>query len=948
MEQSSSDWTREDDELSVFKIESGRVYLNRESSAPFIPKRKWCSSIFPKTDRKTILYSLLLIICLAIGVYLMIQYNKEPEAPNFFYPKIQYNYTIPLDVQRKQSAFYEEIELSRSALDGTGLKIDVNAFIPYMCLFVFVHSPKHLNVILRDCNNTRWELPYEDPYPYPKDSQYLGLEESEFDFILTKNPFRFEIKRKETEETIYKWTKDFVFTDTYIEYTFETPTNEIYGLGSRPFSLQFRPGTYSLFIVDRTGEIEDGTPGHNAQGHHPVYLMKEKSGKYHVNLLRNLNSAEFTVGNNNDIRWQLIGGVVDLNFFSGDKAPESVIKDYHSYIGGWSLPAFWAMGEHQHKWWGYKNVNEVKMVFDKYNNNSIALDAIWSDIEYLKNNNNFQIDIQNFPPKDVKELLQSYKKRQVCVVQAFIPEDRSNPAYTFPNVEDLMLRQFDGEIFPGQAWSGPAYLIDFTHSRTKDFQWTMLKQLRDQIPCDGIWLDANELTTLHNGPEKYPFSSKRKYGFLPFYPGGTYLYGGSGLPPPDAIHADGTEEFNVRGTAGLLQSKYTYEYLKQTHPFPFVLTRSSMFGTGRYATTWLADHTSAWGHMRYSIGTLATINMFGMTFIGTDLCGFVGHPRTESELCARWYQLGTFYPFSKNGHAPTAEYYNSQEPYTYEGIYLQTMIAAVKLRYSILKHFYTLFFLTKGRELRSGTIFRPIFFEFYYDANLPPYGNTIHEDQFLIGTSLMVIPVLAQNVSQIDAYFPDCRWYDLRSLEEVPARSQNLTINAPLGEAPAHFLRGGAIMFTQNPDGVLRTEDLSNTFTLVVGLDDFVGNKSNATGSIIGCDSYDEHTVYEKCVGNECLLHVTTECETMDAKAVVNVQVRQNNNKNVADPSNLKLDKIHLMGLPLENMLAYTSVTLTGHDADFCKMQKNKTTITVIFKEELSLTAGANYELIFA
>ena len=156
----------------------------------------------------------------------------------------------------------------------------------------------------------------------------------------------------------------------------------------------------------------------------------------------------------------------------------------------------------------------------------------------------------------------------------------------------------------------------------------------------------------------------------------------------------------------------------------------------------------------------------------------------------------------------------------------------------------------------------------------------------------MVIPVLDRNVSQIDAYFPDCRWFDLRSLQEVPARSQKLTvIDAPLGELTPHFLRGGAIMFTQNPEGVLRTEDLSNTFTLVVGLDDFVDKKSNATGSIIGCDSYDEHTVYDKCIGNECLLHVTTECETTDTKTVANVRVRQNNNKNVADPSNLKIDK---------------------------------------------------------
>ena len=278
----------QEDVSVIGEIENDQVSLNRTTKRQI--KGRCCSSIFNITGRKIVFCSILLMICFTIGVYLLVhQQQKQKQIQPSFSPSPNLDTTSkdqsnpnpnpnpdPKAKVEVKSALYEEIKLSESALGGTGLNIDVNSFIPYACLSVFVHSPKHLNVILRDCNNTRWELPYEDPFPYPKDSQYLSLEESEFDFILTKDPFRFEIKRKYTQETIYKWTKDFVFTDTYIEYTFETPTNEIYGLGSRPFSLQFHPGRYSLFIIDRTGEVEDGTPGHNAQGHHPVYLMKEK------------------------------------------------------------------------------------------------------------------------------------------------------------------------------------------------------------------------------------------------------------------------------------------------------------------------------------------------------------------------------------------------------------------------------------------------------------------------------------------------------------------------------------------------------------------------------------------------------------------------------------------------------------------------------------------------
>ena len=104
--------------------------------------------------------------------------------------------------------------------------------------------------------------------------------------------------------------------------------------------------------------------------------------------------------------------------------------------------------------------------------------------------------------------------------------------------------------------------------------------------------------------------------------------------------------------------------------------------------------------------------------------------------------------------------------------------------------------------------------------NFPSDSNTIGIDgQFMLGSGILVSPVLNQGATSVSAYFPQGLWYNLftRTLEidSSTAGSQH-TLNTPLTATNVH-VQGGTILPMQD-SALTTTAGRQTPFTFLVAL----------------------------------------------------------------------------------------------------------------------------------
>jgi alpha-glucosidase (family GH31 glycosyl hydrolase) len=122
---------------------------------------------------------------------------------------------------------------------------------------------------------------------------------------------------------------------------------------------------------------------------------------------------------------------------------------------------------------------------------------------------------------------------------------------------------------------------------------------------------------------------------------------------PEMLHYGKLFHKDVHNLYGMMDSIYTYYAIKDRlkKALPFIISRSTFAGSGRFAFHWTGDNGADFNFLQISIPHITLFQFFGIPFVGADVCGFMGS--TTPELCMRWAQLGSMYPFMRNHNVDT-------------------------------------------------------------------------------------------------------------------------------------------------------------------------------------------------------------------------------------------------------------------------------------------------------
>ena len=463
-------------------------------------------------------------------------------------------------------------------------------------------------------------------------------------------------------------------------------------------------------------------------------------------------------------------GIFDFSFFASLNL-EHYYKSLNEYIGQTPIPNIFALGYHQSRF-SYEDLEEVKIIDDKFDKYEVPYDSIWLDIDHTDNKKYFHYDIKKFPKEKTKNFfneLNEKGRKVIVILDPHIKIDNWYPVY-YKSKNNFFVKKEDSTDFVGNCWSGDSSFLDFFNKETINFWKNLILKEEDYfypgINNIHIWNDMNEPSVFKINRNTLPKNTIIKY------------------------NSQNYEHREVHNLYGYFMHRASYEALLEKYNNkirPFILTRSFYIGSHKYSAMWTGDTKSNFDSLKNAISMMISLSISGYSFIGCDIGGFA--EEGSIQLYKRWYQNGVFYPFFR-GHSH--ESVLRREIWLFSENDFLNIKKSILIRYNLIPYIYTQFYLN---YISGMPIIKPIWFWDQSELALTEFADI----EYFFGNGILVRPVLDEVEDRkniISIFLPENeRWYDFYDLNEIDSDKKNKKIDYNISnEKIGAFIKGGEII----------------------------------------------------------------------------------------------------------------------------------------------------------
>jgi alpha-glucosidase len=592
------------------------------------------------------------------------------------------------------------------------------------------------------------------------DTQYYEVQTALIKCRIEKKTMRVSFLNQENvvinrDEKGFHWEENPAYGGDIVKMTKEVmPGEHFFGLGDKPTHFNLRGKRLRLWGMDEYGFERDDDPLYK---NIPFYLGLHAGLGYGIFFDNTFQSQfDFTSERRNATSFWAEGGEMNYYFIYGP-ALLDVVRKYTRLTGVPNLPPKWALGYHQCKW-SYVPEKTIREVTEKFRSLKLPCDAIYLDIDYMDGFRCFTWNKEHFPnPKAlVSELLEKGFKT-VAIIDPGIKIDEDYWVYREGMEKGYFCRRSDGPLMKGKVWPGECYFPDFTRPEVRKWWAGLYKDLIHNIGIRGIWNDMNEPAVFEIEGKTFPNDVRHDY---------------------DGHHCSHRKAHNIYG---MQMARATYKGVKAygVPRRPFVITRSCYSGTQRYSSVWTGDNLASWDHLTLANIQTQRLAISGMSFVGSDIGGFIDHP--TSELYVRWVQLAIFHPFCRTHSSGD---HGHQEPWSFGKGALNIVRKFIELRYRLLPYLYTTFY----QYITDGTpMLRPLSFMAQDDED-----TWYREDEFFSGDHILTLHMNGPGTLGRHAYLPKGNWYDYWTDAILEGGSEQAFV-CQLDQA-LFFIREGAVI----------------------------------------------------------------------------------------------------------------------------------------------------------